>query len=76
MEEKKSELNLSLNRVWEKTAALTDVSRSTTKKIVERRRRHRTSSNSQKKTPSSTLKVSVNDFDQGVVRRTIASMFS
>ena len=35
MEEKKSELKLSMNRVWDRTAALTGVSRSTARKIVE-----------------------------------------
>ena len=35
MEEKKSGMKLSLNRVWDRTAALTGVSRSTVQKIVE-----------------------------------------
>ena len=35
MEEKKSGMKLSLNRVWYRTAALTGVSRSTAQKIVE-----------------------------------------
>ena len=35
MEEKKSGMKLSLNRVWDRTAALTGVSRSTAQKIVE-----------------------------------------
>ena len=35
MEEKKSGIKLSLNRVWYRTAALTGVSRSTTQKVVE-----------------------------------------
>ena len=35
MEEKKSGMKLSLNRVWYRTAALTGVSRSTAEKIVE-----------------------------------------
>ena len=35
MEEKKSGMKLSLNRVWYRTAALTGVSRSTARKIVE-----------------------------------------
>ena len=47
MEAKKSGLKLLLNRVWDRTATVTDVSRSTAQKIVERRRRHRTSSNNQ-----------------------------
>ena len=35
MEEKKSGMKLSLNRIWDRTAALTGVSRSTAQKIVE-----------------------------------------
>ena len=35
MEEKKSGMKLSLNRVWNRTAALTGVSRSTAQKSVE-----------------------------------------
>ena len=35
MEEKKSGRKLSLNRVWDRTAALTGVSRSSAQKIVE-----------------------------------------
>ena len=35
MEDKKSGMKLTLNRVWYRTAALTGASRSTTKKIVE-----------------------------------------
>ena len=35
MEEKKSGMNLSLNCVWDRTAAPTGVSRSTTQNIVE-----------------------------------------
>ena len=50
-------MKLSLNRVWDRTAALTDVSRSTAQKIVEEKK-------------------ALDDFDQGVVRRTVASMYS
>ena len=46
MEEKKSGMKLSLNRVWDRTA------------------------------PLSASKVSLDDFDQGDVRRTIVSMYS
>ena len=46
MEEKKSGIKLSLNRVWDRTP------------------------------PSSAWKVSLDDFDQGDVRRTIVSMYS
>ena len=35
MEEKKSGMKLSLNRVWDRTSALTGVSRSIAQKIVE-----------------------------------------
>ena len=38
MEEKKSGMKLSLNRVWDRTAALTWVSRSTAQKIVEEKK--------------------------------------
>ena len=47
MVEKKSGMNLSLIRVWDRTAALTGVSRSTTRKLWKRRRRQMTSSNNQ-----------------------------
>ena len=39
MEEKKSGRKLSLNRVWDRTAALTDFSRSTAQKIVEEKKK-------------------------------------
>ena len=38
MEEKKSGMKLSLNRVWDRTAALTGVSRSTAQKIVDEKK--------------------------------------
>ena len=38
MEEKTSGMKLSLNRVWDRTAALTGVSRSTTQKMVEEKK--------------------------------------
>ena len=47
MEVKKSGMKLSLNRVWDRNATLTGVSRSSAQKIVEGRRRYRTSSNNQ-----------------------------
>ena len=75
MEENKSGMNLSLNRVWDRTAALTGVSRSTAQKIVEEHNAH-DEQQQPKQLPSSTSKVSLDDFDQGVVRRTIASMNS
>ena len=37
---KKSEMKLSLNRIWDGTAALTGVSRSTAQKIVEEKKAH------------------------------------
>ena len=76
MEEKKSGMKLSLNRVWDRTAALTGVSRSSAQKIVEEKKKAQDEQQQPKQPPSSTSKVSLDDFDQGVVRRTIASMYS
>ena len=39
IEEKKSGMKLSLNRVWDRTAALTGVSRSSAQKIVEEKKK-------------------------------------
>ena len=75
MEEKKSGMKLLLNRVWDRTAALTGVSRSTAQKIVEEKKAH-DEQQQPKQPPSSTSKVSLDDFDQGGVRRAIASMYS
>ena len=80
MVEKKSEMKLSLNHLWDRTAALTGVSRSTAQKIVEEKKAP-DKQLQQKQPASSTSKVSLDhDFDQGVVggvvRRTIASMYS
>ena len=72
MEEKKSGMKLSLNRVWDRTAAVTDVSRSTSQEIVEEQDRQQ----QPKQPPSSTSKESLDDFDQGVVRMALASMYS
>ena len=76
MEEKKSGKKLSLNRIWDRTAALTGVSRSTSQKIVEEKKKANDEQQQPKQPPSSTSKVSLDDFDQGAVRRTIASMYS
>ena len=76
MEEKKSRMKLSLNRVWDRTAALTGVSRSSAQKIVEEKKKAQGEQQQPKQPPSSTSKVSLDDLDQGVVRRTIASMYS
>ena len=76
MEEKKSGMKLSLNRIWDRTAALTGVSRSTAQKIVEEKKKAHDEQQQPKQPPSSTSKVSLDDFDQGVVRWTIASMYS
>ena len=76
MEEKKSGMKLSLNRVWDRTAALTGFSRSTAQKIVEERKKAHDEQQQPKQPPSSTSKVSLDDYDQGVVRWTIASMYS
>ena len=73
MEEKKSGMKLSLNRVWDRTAALTGVCRSTAQKIVEEKKKAQDEQQRPKQPPSSTSKVSLDDFDNRVVRRTIAS---
>ena len=69
-------MKLSLNRVWDRTAALTGISRSTAQKIVEEKKKAQDEQQQPKQPPSSTSKVQLDDFDQGVVRRTIASMYS
>ena len=76
MEEKKSGMKLSLNRVWDRTEALSGVNRSTTLKIVEEKKVEEKKAQDEQQQLSSTSKVSLDDFDQGVVRRTIASMYS
>ena len=76
MEEKKSGMKLSLNRIWDRTATLTGVSRSTAQKIVEEKKKAHGEQQQPKQPPSSTSKVSLDDFDQGVVRSTIASMYA
>ena len=76
IEEKKSGMKLSLNCVWDRTAALIGASRSITQKIVEEKKKAQDEQQQSKQPPSSTSKVSLDDFDQGVVRRTIASMES
>ena len=68
-------MKLSLNRIWDRTAALTGVSRSTAQKIVEEKKTQ-DEQQQPKQPPSCTSKVSLDDFDQGVVRRAIASMYS
>ena len=57
MEEKKSGRKLSLHRVWDRTAALTGVSRSTAQKIVEEKKKAEDEQQQPKQPPSSTLKV-------------------
>ena len=75
MIEKKSGMKMSLNRVWNRTAVLTGVNRSTAQKNVEEK--NALDKQQQPKQPaSSTSKVSLDDFGQGVVGRTIASMYS
>ena len=71
-------MKLSLNRVtvWDRTASLTGVSRSTAQKIVEEKKKAQDEQQQRKQPPSSTSKESLDDFDQGVVRRAIASMYS
>ena len=73
---KKSGMKLSLNRVWDRTAALTGVSRSTAQKSVEEKKKAKDEQQQPKQPPSSTSKESLDDFDNGVVRRTIASIYS
>ena len=68
MEEKKSRMKLSLNHVWDRTAALTGVCRSTAQKIVEEKKKAHDEQQQPKQPPSSTSKVSLDYFDQGVVR--------
>ena len=69
-------MKLSLNRVCDRTVALTGVSRSTTQKIVEEKKKAQDEQQQPKHLPSSTSKVSLDDFYQSAVRRTIASMYS
>ena len=76
MEEKKSGKKLSLNRICDRTADRTGVSRSTAQKIGEEKKKAHDEQQQPKQPPSSTSKVSLDDFDQGVVRWTIASMYS
>ena len=76
MEEKKSGMKLLWNRVWDRTAAVTGVSRSTTQKIVEEKKKAQDEQQQPNQPPSSTSKESLYDFHQGVVRRAIASMYS
>ena len=65
MEEKKSGMKLSLTRIWDMTAA--GVSRSTAQKIVEEKKAH-DEQQRPKQPQSSTSKMSLDNFDQGVVR--------
>ena len=63
MEEKKSGMKLSLNRVLDRTAALTGVSRSTAQKILEEKKKAQDEKQQAKQPPSSTSNVSLDDFD-------------
>ena len=58
IEEKKSGMKLSLNRIWERTASLTGVSRSTAQKSVEEKKKAQDKQQQPKQPPSSTSKVS------------------
>ena len=69
-------MKLSLNRLWDRTAAVTDFSRSTAQKILEEKKKAQDEQQQAKQPPSSTSKESLHDFDQDVVRRAIASMYS
>ena len=66
VEEKKSGMKMSLYRVWHRTAQLTGVSISTAQKFVEEKKK----AQDEQQQPKQPV------FDQGVVRRTIASMCS
>ena len=57
MEEKKSGRKLSLHRVWDRTAALTAVSRSTAQEIVKEKKKAQDEQQQPKQPPSSTSKV-------------------
>ena len=57
MEEKKSGRKLSLHRVWDRTAALTGVRRSTAQKIVEKKKKAQDEQQQPKQPPSSTSNV-------------------
>ena len=65
MEEKTSGMKLSLNRVWDRTATLTGVSRSIAQKIVEEKKKAQGEQQQPKQPPSCTSKLSLDDFDQG-----------
>ena len=71
MKQKKSGMKLSLNLVWDRTAVLTALADLPLRKLWTQDEQQQP-----KHSPSSTSKVSLDDFDQGVVRRTIASMYS
>ena len=73
MEEKQSGLKMSLERVWDQTAALTGVSRATAQRIINKKDEQPTASIEDAATDR---KVTLDDFDQGVARRTIAGMYS
>ena len=68
-------MKLPLNRVWDRTAALTGVSRSTAKKSMEEKKKAQDKQQQLDQPPSSTSKVSLDGFDQSVIRRTIARMY-
>ena len=76
MEEKKCKMKLSLNRVWDRTAALLGIIRSTAQKILEEKKKAQDEQQQPKQPPSSTSIKSLDHFDLGVVLRTIASMYS
>ena len=53
MEEKRSGMKLSLNRVWDRTAVLTGVSRSTAQNILEEKKKTQDEQQQPKQPPSS-----------------------
>ena len=73
VEEKQSGLKMPLERAWDRTAALTGVSRATAQRILTKKVELPSPLIDQAATVS---KVTLDDFDQGVARRTIAGMYA
>ena len=70
--QKESGMKLSLDSMCERTAALTLISRSSAQRIMQERKK----AMGRAATAKATSKVSMDDFDQSFVQRTIASMYS
>ena len=67
MEDRQCGLKMSLERVWDRTAALTGMSRATAQRIINKK---------DEQDAATDRKVVLDDFDKGVARRTIAGMYS